>query len=46
MGPEEVAAEQERVLEEKTKAKTEIGTSPQQPPNRTIRFHQDQDRRR
>jgi hypothetical protein len=37
-GPGEVAAEPDRVPEEKTEAKTEAGTSLQWPPNRTVRF--------
>jgi hypothetical protein len=37
-GPEEVAAEQDKVPGAKTEARTEAGTSSQWPPNRAVRF--------
>jgi hypothetical protein len=42
----EVVAESDRVPEGKTEAKTEVRTNSQPSPNRTIQFHQTQDRGR
>jgi hypothetical protein len=38
--PEEVAAEQNRVLEVKAETRTKVGTSSRQPKNQTVQFHQ------